>query len=1070
MKLLKSDLLKKLIIILIVLMIFNIAIPKEVRAATTWNFSGILMKPLTSLILTYLVSIDVQMGLFLSITDLALDGVGDVVAQVTKAAEDGTIDENDIVNGTSKQLKDIFIGPDTIFTGGVSILDANIFDPAIVSSTTSNEFKDVVLSGSGFSGTIKKGIATTYVVLRNICATIMLAGLIFTGIRVLITANNPQKKAQWLQLVYDWLVGMMLLIFSHVIMYGIFWISDTITNALSASLMGFGGLNFTLIKTCLLSFDSATQVVSLVMLGYLMYLTIVFAIAYFKRLLWVCVLIVISPIVSIMYAFGNQTKRIYTDWLREYITTVLVQPFHVIVYYTLVSVPLNMVSGSVGFGYSGNSTFTMIYALGAIAFIRPAESYIRKLFGMHQGIAAMASYDSGKQTFDAIVDAVKKIGQVVAIAATAGAAAPAMAGEMAGAEALGGAELANPMIGELNPDNLLADIPGKELYGEISRDPFHEDYFAGDANFDNDLQNPPLRGMNPMNEGELQGWLDNMGFDEGSEERAYMESDLRLAGHGNKLNDDQIQEQLNNMGLEEGSEEYEKYANKFRDNGHGNKWSEEQLQNELDNLGLERGSDERSDYERAFREAGHGDITEEVPENLPPYTPAPSDTMVDEYLQDIANKESEQKIDTTDKAKEDLKNRDLSNNINASHVNITASNITMQGKIDADKENIKDNSADKKDSTEEATQKLDKEKENAENDEKQKLDNEKNIGIDVKNNGEDVEETPRKDDFLDRGENKWNAIVDFIRGESSVMESINKISPDSLIRKVPQDIKNSQFIEDVKNGEHGEKAKKLEEFAENFDASVRKFDELGGFKEIYAGFNTIRDGFFVGGAPGDWKETSHRMEESRNANIEQVKYNVVNDEKNIINVINKMNLEEKLRAQYKDKEKYPDVRIREMAKDQAKEKVKSLSNTYVPLGVKDPVIMLELEDDRKKYGMTPTEVIQQREKYETFNIDQKNIKYVNEHLNVNATSVKQAVEPARDYYNNGYRDIGDLSRVHELTTLLRVTPEFGMKLDKVLNKKGPNININLDKRKDLDDKHKENIKKFLEKNYMNKGL
>ena len=905
-----------------------------------------------------------------------------MIEDITEKAEDTSIDasttvsNSEVQGGASIILKDIFIGPDTIFTGGVSILNANIFE----ATTSVDVFSDTnaaadsienigtdIVYGSNFAGTIKKGIATTYVVLRNICAMIMLAGLIFTGIRVLVTSNNPSKKAQWLQLVYDWLMGMVLLIFSHVIMYGIFWISDTITDALSDNLMGFGGLNFTLIRTCLTSFDSATQVITLVMLGYLIYLTIVFAIAYFKRLLWVCVLIVIAPIVSIMYAFGNQTKQIYSKWIREYITTVLVQPFHLIVYYTLVSVPLHMVGAS-AFEYTGLSIFTTIYALGAISFIRPAERYIRGLFGMNQGIAEMASYDSGKQTLDAIGDVAKKIASVIAIAATAGAAAPAVAGELGATEAL-----ANPMIGELNPDNLLADIPGTELYGNISRDPFHEDYFAGDANFDNDLQNPPLSGMNRMNEEELQNELNNMGLEEGTEERAYMESDLRLAGHGSRLNDAQIDQQLRGMGLEEGTEEYEEYANKFR-------------------------------------EAGHGDLEEDVPQNTPISTQEP--------------------------------------------------NIAMQGKATDDK-------ADKKDSTDEATKKLDKEKEETKNEDQQKLENEKNIGIEVKKGETDAEDTPDKDDFLTRRKKDWNAITDFTRGESSVFESINKLSPDSMLRKMPERVKDSKLAEKLREGKHGDKVEKVEGFVGRSGDFLRKFDELGGFKELHAGFNTVRDGFFVGGAPGDWKETNRRMEESQKGNIEQAKFNIVNNDNNITNVINKLELEEKLRKQYPDKEKYPDARIKEMAKEKAKDKIKSMSDTYVPLGIKDPVIMLELEDDRKQFGMTPTEAIQQRVKYEKFNIDQKNISYINEHLNVNATSVKQAVEPAREYYNNGYQNVGDLSRVHELTSLLRVTPEFGMKLDKVLNKKGPNINLNLDNRKDLDDKQKDKIKTFIEDRYIN---
>lgn len=71
MKFIKSDLAKKIIIILVVLMIFNIAIPKKVHAA--WNFTGILMKPINTLLLGFLVSIDVQLGLFIQGIDLAAE-------------------------------------------------------------------------------------------------------------------------------------------------------------------------------------------------------------------------------------------------------------------------------------------------------------------------------------------------------------------------------------------------------------------------------------------------------------------------------------------------------------------------------------------------------------------------------------------------------------------------------------------------------------------------------------------------------------------------------------------------------------------------------------------------------------------------------------------------------------------------------------------------------------------------------------------------------------------------------------------------------------------------------------
>lgn len=280
-------------------------------------------------------------------------------------------------------------------------------------------------------GAVKKGIAETYVVVRNICAILMLAGLIFTGIRVLVSANIPNKRAEWMKYLQDWLIGIVLLIFSHIIMILIFYVSDTIVEGLRESMFGSGSnLNWELVKRISKSWEAADLIVCIAMLGYMIYLTVIFTIAYFKRLLWVCVLIVIAPIVSIMYAFGNQTKQIYSKWLREYIMTVFVQPFHMIVYYTLYSVPLNMVEGNSGWfsDYNNTNVFTIIYALGAITFIRPAENYVKKLFGMDHGLANMASYDSGKQTYDTVRNVGKDFAEVgVAVAgaiATDGATAP----------------------------------------------------------------------------------------------------------------------------------------------------------------------------------------------------------------------------------------------------------------------------------------------------------------------------------------------------------------------------------------------------------------------------------------------------------------------------------------------------------------------------------------------------------------------------------------------------------------------------------------------------------------------
>lgn len=1150
MKFFKSNFAKKLIIVLVVLMVFNIAIPKKVHA---WDFAGIIYKPILTLYLSFLTSVDVQIGIIMFGVDMSTGGVGTIVEKITKegAKLDTTTTLGDEDNKTGAEgenefdaqwgsvlISKLFIGPDTIISGEVSTLNANIFEantetisfsknnasaiPASVDGVASD-----IVYGSNLSGTLKKGVASTYVVLRNICAMIMLAGLIFTGIRVLVTSNTPNKAAQWRQLIFDWLVGMALLIFSHVIMYGIFWVSDALTTVLKDSMMGFGGLNFTLIKQCLTSLDSAEQIICLVMLTYLIYLTLVFIISYFKRLLWVCVLIVIAPIVSIMYAFGNQTKQIYSKWLREYMMTVLVQPFQMIVYYVTVSIPLNMVGHTDG-EYTGLNTFTILYALGAITMIRPTWNYVEKLFGFDQGLAKMASPETGRKTLNAGIEMAKEVG-AIAIKAAAPEVAPLVnaaqkmdkmkdknkeesINELAPPSSEEETEETNPYIGEMNQDNLLADDPG--MYNGFSRDPFHEDYYSGDEFFDNDLQNEPPSGMNKLSEEEMQEELDNLGLERGSEERAEMEESYRAAGHGDPKYNDSANDEL-----EDTSDSVEKVSATSNSGAEAyafnNKMSESELQDELDRLGLDKGSEERAEMEENLRAAGHGDNVGEIGDNiydeeLENYTPASNgevkyndgDTRMDELLEDISDSDENNSSDDEknikantvkieagnvdmqkNDSKKDLENNvvsdniktadvedtdqneetenhdetsnDINNeeintngepaenikdnnnvgdekNINASSVTINAGNVNMQGDITQGTANDEVKTIDEQNKDTENNENSD-ENESDEDEEKKKKENEGKI--EIENEGTPTRE---KDRFLKRRSKEFNAFIDFSRGESGITDTAKKLSPDSLFGKVTQQALDTDI---------GKK--------------FSKFEDLGGTKALHKGFNEIRDTFFADAAPGDWKPTNEKMGEKIKEKNEQKEFNFVNDEGNkeyMFNIIYQKD-REKLRKEHPDKS---EAWIQGKCREKAESKLESLSKIYVPLGIENVQVAYECEEDRKKYGWSASEAVEQRINYEKFNHNIINVEQANKYLETNNSTIQESIPEARDYYNNGYTSGHEIARASELTSILGITTEYGMKLDKALKNKGSKVNLNLEKRNDLTDEQKERLGKIID--------
>lgn len=319
------------------------------------------------------------------------------------------IPELKITYGT--KLMDWFIGPDTIFSGRIPSLNANIFKAQNRAET--DILKDV-----------SEAVAKFYVILRNIAAIVMLAGLLYTGIQILLSSNIPTKKTQYLMLLQDWLIGMALLIFSHVIMILIFEMTDSIVNALSVTI-GEGSIKWQLIKTMGGSFESTAQLTALILYHWIQILTIIFAIAYFKRFFWTCILTVFAPVMCVMYAFGQHTKQIYSNWLKEYIVNAFVQPFHMVVYTVLIGIPLSITNEG-GWNWSGQNQSKMIYALMAMSMIRPAEKYLRRLFGMDKGVANMASYDSGMKTVTDIGKAAIAVAKTAAAVYTGG--ATAMAG------------------------------------------------------------------------------------------------------------------------------------------------------------------------------------------------------------------------------------------------------------------------------------------------------------------------------------------------------------------------------------------------------------------------------------------------------------------------------------------------------------------------------------------------------------------------------------------------------------------------------------------------------------------
>lgn len=315
---------KKIAIILIIITLFTCVSPLMESNAAKVSLDGVLNKPIT----TYFT--------------FCIDSVNTLITMLLKGSTmyDELVDAFDEDNEDSryKKYKSILVDPTSIFKGDVSVLNADIFS-ADESITMKDGDPGVII------GALKKNVAAIYEVIRNLAAIVLLALLIYTGIRIVLASNSAQEKAKWKMMLMDWIKALVLVIFAHVLMITIFSVTKLITDAISEGTAS--GENFiVLIKH---QYDqlgwggSGLQYWTLViMYGYITYLTVVFAIAYLKRLAYTIVFVIIAPIVAVTYALGGPRKQIFGKWFKNFTMNALIQPYHLLIYTILVSIPVGL--------------------------------------------------------------------------------------------------------------------------------------------------------------------------------------------------------------------------------------------------------------------------------------------------------------------------------------------------------------------------------------------------------------------------------------------------------------------------------------------------------------------------------------------------------------------------------------------------------------------------------------------------------------------------------------------------------------------------------------------------------
>ena len=246
--------------------------------------------------------------------------------------------------------------------------------------TSANFFPEVWIGEKVKYGEIANNIVGNicqyYYVIRNLSIAVLLGILLYIGIRMAIS-TVASEEAKYKKMLKDWAVSLVLVFVLQYIMILTFFVNNTLVEALE-QLDPFKNSQWNVITELVgPSLVPLAGWPETIIYGSFVIATLAFVLMYVKRTIVLGFLIVISPLITITYSIdkiGDGKSQALNTWLKEFIFTVIVQPFHCIMYIVFY--------GSIISSLNGDGLGNVIFAVASAFFMLKAEDIVRKIFGI----------------------------------------------------------------------------------------------------------------------------------------------------------------------------------------------------------------------------------------------------------------------------------------------------------------------------------------------------------------------------------------------------------------------------------------------------------------------------------------------------------------------------------------------------------------------------------------------------------------------------------------------------------------------------------------------------------------
>ncbi len=259
------------------------------------------------------------------------------------------------------------ITPYEILFNKVQLLDINFFDFSVAEDSATYK--------------VRTAVAGWFYVMRLLAVSILLLILIYMGIRMAIT-TIAEEKARYKKMLVDWVTSIALVFFLQFIIMFTVMANTALVNALDSSSLGdeiSAAIGDIATKALFFSIESFACTVVYCML---VFQTLGLVISYINRMIKIAFLIIISPLISITYSIdkiGDGKSQALDTWLKEFVYTVLMQPFHCIIYMVFINTAFELLIADGNPGWEHNVASAVV-AILCVKFTKDAEKIVRKIF------------------------------------------------------------------------------------------------------------------------------------------------------------------------------------------------------------------------------------------------------------------------------------------------------------------------------------------------------------------------------------------------------------------------------------------------------------------------------------------------------------------------------------------------------------------------------------------------------------------------------------------------------------------------------------------------------------------